>query len=88
MGNAGICRWAAEFPLTTIIGLDLGSETFSFLYADARGVYRVYQMSLTEDAWKIWGETEDGYHQRFTGTFNDDGTTITGRWEGSRDATT
>jgi hypothetical protein len=36
---------SSPFPLTTIIGLDLASETFYYPYADARGVYRVYQMS-------------------------------------------
>lgn len=29
-----------------------------------------------------------GFHQRFTGTFSEDGRTVTGRWEGSRDGTT
>jgi hypothetical protein len=33
-------------PVTTIIGLDDASETFTQLYTDTRGVYRVYQMSL------------------------------------------
>ena len=82
-------EWAANspFPLTTVIGLDDASGTFCYLYADARGVHRVYQMSLTGDGWKIWGQSGPEFFQRFTGTFSGDGNTITGRWEASRDGT-
>ncbi len=82
-------EWVANspFPLTTVIGLDLFSETFYYLYADARGVYRVYQMSLTDDDWKIWGQSGPEFFQRFTGAFSEDRNTITGRWEASRDGT-
>jgi hypothetical protein len=79
-------EWVANspFPLATIIGLDDSSQTFCMLYADSRGVFRVYQMSLSHGIWKIWREAP-GFHQRFTGTFSDDGTAITAYWEGSRD---
>lgn len=53
-------------------------------YADARGVFRVYQMSLGDHVWKMWREAQ-GFFQRFTATFSDDDNTITGYWEGSRD---
>jgi len=43
-------------------------------------------------AWKLWRESEDfsplDFSQRFTGTFSDDGTTISGRWENSGDGST
>jgi hypothetical protein len=74
----------SPFPLAAIIGLDDSTERFSMLYADARGVARVYQMSLSDGVWKVWREAP-GFSQRFTGTFGDDGKTITGRWELSRD---
>ena len=79
-------EWAANSPLpvTTIVGLDDSTETFSMLYADARGVFRVYQMSLSDGVWKMWREAP-GFFQRFMGTISDDGNTVTGRWEGSRD---
>jgi len=79
-------EWRANSPLpvTTIIGLDDSAATFSMLYADARGVFRVYQMSLSERVWKMWRHAP-GFFQRFTGTFSDDGKTITGRWEKSSD---
>ncbi len=74
----------SPFPLTTIIGLDDSTKTYSMLYADARGVLRVYQMSLSDGAWKTWREAP-GFWQRFVGTFSDDGNTITGYWEKSSD---
>jgi len=55
------------------------------LCADARGVCRVYQMSLEDGVWKIWGQAGPGFYQRFEGSFSDDGTRITARWEGSKD---
>jgi hypothetical protein len=80
-------EWIANspFPLTTIFGLDDASETFFMLYADARGVSRVYQMSLSDGIWKIWGRAAPGFFQRFTGTFSNDNNTITARWEKSDD---
>jgi hypothetical protein len=82
-------EWLANspFPITSIIGLDLASETFFYLYADGRGVYRVYRMSLNDGEWKIWGQSGPDFFQRFSGTFSQDSNTITGRWEASRDGT-
>jgi hypothetical protein len=79
-------EWVANspLPLTTIIGLDDSAERYCMLYADARGVFRVYQMSLSDGVWKLWRDAP-GFFQRFTGTFSGDGKTISGRWEGSRD---
>jgi hypothetical protein len=48
-------------------------------------VFRVYQMNLAEGVWRIWGQAGPEFFQRFTGAFSDDNSTITGRWEGSRD---
>lgn len=83
-------EWLANspFPITAIIALDLASETFYYLYSDARGVHRVYRMSLADDVWTIWGQSGPEFFQRFTGTFSKDRDTITGRWEASRDGTT
>jgi hypothetical protein len=79
-------EWVADspFPVTTIIGLDDSTEQFCMLWADARGVFRVYQMSLRDSVWKLWRDAP-GFFQRFTATFGENGTTITGRWEKSRD---
>jgi hypothetical protein len=78
--------WAERlpFPVTAIIGLDDTSETFAMLYADARDVFRIYRMRVDGDEWTLWREAP-GFHQRFIGTFGDDGRTIAGRWEASED---
>src|SRR5438309_1541587 len=75
----------APFPTTAVIGLDQRSGTFSHLYADARGVARVYGMRLDGDRWEIWGRPADDFHQRFAGTFAPGGDAIAARWERSAD---
>jgi hypothetical protein len=54
------------------------------LWADARGIFRVYQMTLRDGVWKLWRDAP-GFFQRFTATVADDGRTITGDWEKSAD---
>lgn len=41
-------------------------------------------MSLDTGVWRLWREAP-GFHQRFAGTFREDGQTITARWEMSED---
>jgi hypothetical protein len=81
-------EWVENAPqyATTIIGLDDAADRFYMLYADSRGVFRVYQMSLDDGVWKIWRDAPE-FNQRFTGTFSDDGNTITSYWEFSSDGT-
>ncbi|RPJ18788.1 MAG: hypothetical protein EHM33_31385 [Chloroflexi bacterium] len=67
-----------------VIGPDDAAETYCMLYFDARGVSRIYQMSLRENVWKIWRDFA-GFPQRFIGTFSDDRNIITARWEKSSD---
>jgi hypothetical protein len=74
----------SPFPITTLFGLDDPTERFCMLYADNRGVFRVYEMSLSDGVWKIWRDAP-GFFQRFTGTFGDDGNTISAYWERSQD---
>jgi hypothetical protein len=62
-------------------------EQLSMHYFDSRGVYRVYAVSLSEGTWKF-SRDAPGFSQRFTGTFSDDGNTITGRVELSEDGST
>ena len=78
--------WIANspFPTKAIIGLDDGSHEFTMLYADARDVFRVYQVQLTDRTWSIW-RAHPGFHQRFTGTFAEGGNSIDGYWEFSDD---
>jgi hypothetical protein len=62
-------------------------EQLSMHYFDSRGVYRVYAVSLSEGTWRF-SRDAPGFSQRFTGTFSDDGNTITGLSKLSRDGST
>lgn len=74
----------APFPTSTITGYDDTTDEFTTLYADGRGVARVYRTSLTDGVWRQW-RAAPGFHQRFTATFDEKGETITGGWERSED---
>lgn len=77
----------APFPTTAVIGLDDADGEFTMLYADARGVYRVYRMTFADGVWTMWRDAP-GFNQRFTGTLSADGDTVDGRWEMSEDGAT
>ena len=68
----------------SVIGHDDAEETCAMLYADERGVARIYQMSLEDGVWKMWRESP-GFSQRMTGTFNADRNTISVHGELSHD---
>jgi hypothetical protein len=53
-------------------------------YFDSRGVHRINEVSIEPGVWKWWRE-EPSFSQRFTGTFEDDGSTITGMSQLCRD---
>ena len=82
--------WAPNwpFPVTVIIGADDRTQRFSYVYADARPVHRVYEMSLEDRVWKIWGQSGPEFFQRFSGAIDEDGNTITASWEKSADGST
>jgi hypothetical protein len=81
--------WVENAPKTTqsVIGFDDTTGEISQLYADDRGVFRIYRGTLTDDAWRLERAAPD-FHQRFVGLFRDDGRSIDGRWESSPDGTT
>lgn len=92
-----IQRWEIPAPEApdgiAIIGTDPDSEgDFLHHYFDSRGVARVYKMSLSDKVWKLWRDSPDfsplDFSQRYTGTFTDDGKTISGAWEICHDGTT
>jgi hypothetical protein len=80
-------RGHAPFPTTALIGLDDTADAYTVLYADARGVHRVYAMTFADGTWTQL-RLAPGFNQRFTGTVSADGTTIDARWEMSPDGTT
>lgn len=71
----------------SVIGCDAANGTYTQLYSDERGVCRIYEMSIGDGEWRLWREGEP-FSQRFTGTFSEDGNTITGRWEIAEDGRT
>ena len=81
--------WIENAPKSSqsVIGLDDTTGEISMLYADSRGVLRIYRGTLTDDAWRLERAAPD-FHQRFVGEFRDEGRTIDGRWESSPDGTT
>lgn len=80
--------WVENAPRTnqSVIGWDDSTDEIVQLYADSRGVFRIYRGTLTEDAWRLERAAPD-FHQRFVGNFRDEGRTIDGRWESSADGT-
>lgn len=70
----------------SIIGCDGANDTYVQLYTDERKVSRIFGMSIGGGAWTLWRDGEP-FSQRFTGTFSEDGNTITGRWEVAEDGT-
>jgi len=78
--------WVESAPGTTlaVIGFDDTTDEVVQLYADDRGVFRVYRGTLTDEEWRLQRAAPD-FHQRFVGVFGDGGRTIEGRWETSSD---
>jgi hypothetical protein len=79
--------WRENAPRSSsmLFGADDPSGRFACLYADSRGVKRVYEMSLDDNGWLIWGRSGPAFFQRFFGAFNDAGDRIDARWERSED---
>lgn len=69
---------------TWTIGRDEDEADFLVLYADDRGVSRIYQMSLGGSDWLMWRDVP-GFSQRFSARIDPDGQAVRGRWEKSSD---
>jgi hypothetical protein len=80
-----VWRENSPFPIATVMGTDDPSGEFTCLYADGRGVRRVYQMALARGVWTIRGQAGPRFFQRFHGIFSDDGRAIEAYWERSED---
>jgi hypothetical protein len=63
-----------------LVGRDEARPDYTVLYADARGVSRVYQMSLSNDRWRMWRD-DPVFSQRFEATVRVDEREIVGHWE-------
>ena len=71
-------------------GYDEHAGRYMQHYFDSRGVSRVYKMSFEDGVWRLWRDEPDfsplDFHQRYAGTFGEDGRVIDGAWESSHDA--
>jgi len=67
-----------------IIGSDDAKGEYFMLYFDERGVSRKYEVALRDNIWKWWRNVPN-FSQRYTGTIMDDGNTIVGKGELSKD---
>jgi hypothetical protein len=78
--------WAehSPMPVTAVIGFDDSTAEQAQLYTDARGVFRIYHMRLTDEAWTMWRDAP-GFNQRFTADITDGGDTIRGQWQTSEE---
>jgi len=69
---------------TWIIGRDDSQPEYQVLYADDRGVSRVYGMSLGASSWRMWRDAPD-FSQRFDAHVSDNQAEIEGSWRKSFD---
>ncbi len=67
-----------------IFGRDDGEDQFRVLYADDRGVSRVYFMTLADGQWRMWRD-HSGFSQRFRADVAEGGGNMSGIWEKSLD---
>ena len=60
--------WVENAPRSkrAVIGWDDSTDEIVQLYADSRGVFRIYRGTLTDDAWTLERAAPD-FHQRFIG---------------------
>lgn len=78
---------AAAPAATWIFGRDDFEPGYHVLYADDRGVSRVYQMSFDDGTWRMWRDNP-GFSQRFEAEVSADQTEINGGWQKSFDGGT
>ena len=67
-----------------LIHRDDSSSQYKVFYYDDRKVSRIYEMSFSNNIWKLWRETSD-FSQRFEGNLSPDGNKILAKWEKSSD---
>ena len=67
-----------------VVGRNEDADDFTLLYADDRGVSRVYRMSFGDGQWTL-SRTDPGFYQRFTGRLLDHGDRVEASWSASHD---
>lgn len=69
----------------SVVGRNQHHDDYVVLYADDRGVSRVYAMTFDGSTW-TQERADPDFHQRFRARLSDDGARIEGAWEASHDA--
>jgi len=73
-----------------MVSADPATGGYTQHYYDSRGVVRLYAMTFGDGVWTLTRESPDfsplDFRQRFTGTFSEDGNTISGAWETGHDS--
>ncbi|HET7418767.1 MAG TPA: hypothetical protein VFL27_00130, partial [Candidatus Dormibacteraeota bacterium] len=88
--DGGLLLWRFDWDepgppsASSVIGRDDSEPECSMVYADERGVTRIYRTSLEGGVWRMWRDAA-GFSQRMTGQFSGDGRTIKVHGELSRD---
>jgi hypothetical protein len=75
-------------PLSTsVVGRNEDRDDYTVLYADERGVSRVYAMTYADGLW-VQHREDPGFHQRFEGRVAPDGSRIDAAWSAAYDEVT
>ena len=68
----------------SVIGRNESRDDYEVLYADDRGVSRIYRMTFADGVW-IQHREDPGFHQRFEGIVDTSGDRISASWTKSHD---
>jgi len=68
----------------SVIGRNESRDDYEVLYADGRGVSRIYRMTFADGVW-TQERADPGFHQRFHGALAADGSRISASWQKSHD---
>jgi hypothetical protein len=82
-----VLRWSfGEGPpdSTSVVGRNEDRDDYTVLYADERGVSRIYTMTFADGLW-VQHREDPGFHQRFEGRVTDDHERIDAAWSLSHD---
>jgi hypothetical protein len=78
-----------EAPDSCCVVLAGDDGSYTQHYFDSRGVARLYAMTFDGRTWTLERTKPDfaplEFHQRFVGSVSDDGMTIDGQWQSSKD---
>jgi len=72
-----------QFP-DSISVIGFADEQLTAHYFDSRGVFRIYRIAMEGDTLRMWRDAP-GFSQRLEAKLSDDGATLGGVWQLSRD---